>query len=177
GSGETNQYTSPGHESLALPDTTSTFEAETLTETTNKKVFLLVFNPILSNGQDLNTYMGWTPYATLVQGIIASFQTASQGQLQYTVVETQVVANEWPVKIDGFRYTETTYLDVMQHGVPGHSPDEADYNVIIDNPQYDLCGKLNRGEIDELWMYGAPYFGFHESRLVGPGAYRYNAFP
>jgi hypothetical protein len=143
----------------------------------NKKVFLLVFDPILGSGQDLNTYMGWPAYSTLVQGIVNSFQSASHGQLQYTIAQTQVVSNEWPVKIDGFRYTEATYLGVMQNGAPAHSPDEVDYNAIIDNPQYDICGKLNRGEIDELWMYGAPYFGFYESRLVGPGAYAYNSPP
>src|ERR1051325_4546152 len=80
----------------------------------NKKVLLLVFDPILSNGQDLNTYMGWPAYSTLVQGIVNSFQSASHGQLQYTIAQTQIVSNEWPVKIDGFRYTQATYLDVMQ---------------------------------------------------------------
>ena len=143
----------------------------------NKKVFLLVFDPLLSNGQDLNTYMGWPAYSTSVQGIINSFQTASHGQLQYTIAQTQVVSNEWPVKVDGFQYTEATYMAALQNSSLAHSPDEVDYNAIIDNSQFDICGKLNRGEIDELWMYGAPYFGFYESRLVGPGAYAYNSQP
>jgi hypothetical protein len=145
------------------------------TASLNKKVFLLVFDPTLSNGQDLNPYMGWPAYSTLVQGIVDTFQSASHGQLLYTIAQTQVVTNEWPVKIDGFRYTESTYLQVMQGLVAGHSPDEVNYDLIID--QFDVCGKLNRGEIDEVWMYGAPYFGFYESRLVGPGAYSYNSQP
>src|SRR5690349_4981265 len=78
----------------------------------NKKVFLLVFDPVLSNGQDLNTYMGWPAYSTLVQGIVNSFQSASHGQLQYTIAQTQVVSNEWPVKIEGFRYIQATYSAV-----------------------------------------------------------------
>ena len=141
----------------------------------NQKALVLVFNPILSNGQNLNTYMGWPAYPTLVQGIVDSLQTASEGQLQYTIVDTIVIADEWPVKIDGFRYTEETYLQVMRGQAPGHDPDEVNYDLIID--QFDICGKLNRGEIDELWMYGAPYFGFYESRLVGPGGYLYNSPP
>src|SRR5215216_6425385 len=141
----------------------------------NRKVFLLVFNPTLNSGQSLNTYMGWPNYSTLVQGIVDSFLSASHGQLQYTIAQSQVVTNEWPVKIDGFRYTETTYLQVMQGLAAAHSPDEVNYDVVID--QFDLCGKLNRGEIDEVWMYGAPYFGFYESRLVGPSAYGYNSPP
>ncbi|HXD12207.1 MAG TPA: hypothetical protein VN653_19210, partial [Anaerolineales bacterium] len=178
GSGGARSYTSTWDEQALttniapLPGSSLNAEAPL-----NKKVLLLVFDPTMSNGQDLNTYMGWPAYPTLVQGIIDSFQSASHGQLQYTVADTQVVSAEWPVKVDGFRYTEATYLAVMQNGVPGHTPDEVDYNVILDNPQFDICGKLNRGEIDELWMYGAPYFGFYESRLVGPGAYSYNSPP
>jgi len=145
--------------------------------TFKKKVFLLVYNPLLSNGQDLITYMKWTPYTTLVQGIIDSFQSASQGHLQYTIVDTQVVANEWPEKIDGFRYTEATYLSVMQNQTPHHDPDTINYDAIMDNEQFDICGKLNSGEIDEVWVYGGPWFGLYESRLLGPGAYWFNSPP
>src|SRR6185436_5906946 len=178
GSGAAKSYTSPLDEQALTTNIAPMSGASLNAEAPlNKKVLLLVFDPTMSNGQDLNTYMGWPAYSTLVQGIIDSFQSASHGQLQYTIADTHVVSNEWPVKVDGFRYTEATYLAVMQNGAPGHSPDEVDYNVIIDNPQFDICGKLNRGEIDELWMYGAPYFGFYESRLVGPGAYSYNSPP
>ncbi|HXQ35468.1 MAG TPA: hypothetical protein VN843_15730, partial [Anaerolineales bacterium] len=178
GSGEAKSYQSEldAQTQFANVASRSSISADAISPL-NKKVLVLVFNPTLSNGQDLNTYMGWPAYATSVQGIVNSLQSASGGQLQYTIVDTHVVTDEWPVKIDGFRYTEATYLAVMQNGAPAHSPDEVDYNVIIDNPQLDICGKLNRGEIDELWMYGAPYFGFYESRLVGPGAYPYNSPP
>ena len=175
GSGVAKSYTDSSNvqnpaESLAVTSESSSTTIASL----NKKVFLLVYDPILDNGQDLNTFMGWPAYMSLVQGVISSFQIASQGELQYTIAQTQV-ANEWPVKIDGFRYTETTYFQVWQGQIPAHSPDEVNYDLILD--QFDLCGKLNRGEIDELWMFGAPYFGFYESRLVGPGAYSYNSPP
>src|SRR5215213_4188263 len=178
GDGAAKSYGGPLDVQNSLPTFTAASESISGSSASlNKKVLLLVYNPTLSNGQDLNTYMGWPAHMMLVQGVIDSFLGASHGQLQYTVVETQVVANEWPVKADGFRYTESTYLAVMQNSALAHSPDEVDYNAIIDNPQFDICGKLNRGEIDELWMYGAPYFGFYESRLVGPGAYSYNSPP
>jgi hypothetical protein len=142
----------------------------------NKKVYLLVYDPILSNGQHFSAYMGWASYATLVSGIIASFQTASSGQLQYTVAYTSVVTNEWPIKIDGFHYTEAAYLADYQNRTP-HQPIDVDYNAIIDDPQFGFCGKLNNGEIDELWVYGGPLDGFYESRLVGPNGYWFNSPP
>jgi PKD repeat protein len=143
----------------------------------NRKVYVLVYDPILKNGQQLSKYIGWYSYETLVQSIINFMQVASHGQVQYSVAYTSVVTNEWPVKIDGFRYTEETYLAMLQHQTQPHDPDTVNYDVIIDDPQFDLCGKLNRGEIDELWVYGFPWSGFYESRLVGPDAYWFNSPP
>ena len=97
--------------------------------------------------------------------------------MQYTIADTQIVANEWPALTDGFRYTEGNISGSPSKRAPAHKPDLADYDLIIGNPQFDICGKFNRGEIDELWMYGAPYFGFYELRLVGPGAYPFNSPP
>ena len=141
----------------------------------NKNVYLLVYNPVLSNGQDFNTYMGWTPYSELVQGIIDSFEISSHGQVQYNIAYTHV-ADQWPIKIDGFRYTEDQYISDYQNNTP-HQPIDVDYDAIISDPALDICGKLNRGEIDDLWIYGGPLDGFYESRLVGPGGYWFNSPP
>ena len=176
GSGNTQLYTSSLNMQVPMTEMTVASGISSQADASlNKKVYVLVYDPILSTSQNLSTYMGWNSYQTLVQGIIDSFQTASNGELQFTVSYTSVITNEWPVKIDGFRYTESTYLQVMQGQVPGHNPDEVNYDLILD--QFDICGKLNTGEIDELWMFGAPYFGYYESRLVGPGAYPYNSPP
>ena len=142
----------------------------------NKKVYLLVYNPILSNGQDFNSFMGWTPYSALVQDVISSFQAASHGQLNYQIAYTKVITDHWPVKIDGFRYDEAAYLAAYENRTP-HAPNDVNYDAIVGDPQFDICGKLNRGEIDELWIYGGPYDGFYESRLVGPGGYWFNSPP
>ena len=140
GDGAAKSYPSSLSAQNTAETLTLTSEASSnLTASLNKKVFLLVFDPSLSSGQDLNSYMG-SAYSTLVQGIVDLFQSASHGQLQYTIAQTQVVTNEWPAKIDGFRYTELTYLQVMQGAVAAHSPDEVNYDLIID--QFDVCGKL-----------------------------------
>ncbi|HLF89933.1 MAG TPA: hypothetical protein VI451_13365, partial [Anaerolineales bacterium] len=60
---------------------------------------------------------------------------------------------------------------------PPHVPDNVDYNLIVNDPAFDICGKANNGEIDEVWIYNGPYFGFYESTLVGPGAYWFNSPP
>jgi len=144
-----------------------------------RKVYVLVFDPLLSNGQTLSQHMGWYDYAALVQGAVDFFQQASGGWVQYTVVHTAVLTDSveaWPLKEDGYRYTEAEYLAVLSGQIPS-DPGYADYNHIVSMPELDIRGKLNGGEIDELWTFGAPYFGFYESRLVGPGAYWYNSLP
>ncbi len=173
GAGKTRLYYGSG---LAANTSTFTTLLPSATAALNKKVYLLVYNPILSNGQDFDTYMGWPLYPSLVDGIISSFKTASHGKLQYKVTYTYLVNDQWPVKIDGFRYSEPEYLTAYQNGTP-HEPNDVDYDAILGDPRFDICGKLNRGEMDELWIYAGPYDGFYESRLVGPGGYAYNSPP
>ena len=143
----------------------------------NKNVYVIVYDPLLDNGQLLSEYLGWNNHADLTQGTINFFGQQSNGGMNYTVVDTTVVTDGWPEKIDGFTYTEQEYLDVISGQSLPHSPDNVNYNTIVNLPQFDICGKANRGEIDEVWIYNGPYFGFWESTLVGPGAYWYNSPP
>ncbi|MCZ7671518.1 MAG: hypothetical protein M5U34_32475 [Chloroflexi bacterium] len=142
-----------------------------------RRVYVVAYDPLLQNGQLLSAYRGWHNHATLTQETITFFKQASDNQLTYTVVDTTVVSDGWPVKIDGFRYTETEYLRVLNGQSSPHVPDTVDYNAIVNDPNLDICGRANRGEIDEVWIYNGPYFGFYESTLVGPDAYWYNSPP
>jgi hypothetical protein len=38
-----------------------------------------------------------------------------------------------------------------------------------------LIERIMAGEFDEVWMFGSPYGGFYESRMVGKGAFWCNA--
>ncbi|MCA9946749.1 MAG: hypothetical protein KC449_24880, partial [Anaerolineales bacterium] len=78
---------------------------------------------------------------------------------------------------DGFVYTEEEYLAVYNGEIPSHVDDLVSYNKIVNDPQLDICGKANNNEIDEVWIYNGPWFGFYESTLVGPNAYYYNSGP
>lgn len=142
----------------------------------NRKVYVIVYDPVLSNGQKLSNYLYWNDHAALTQGTIDFFRQASGNKMNYTIVDTTVITDGWPELMDGFRYTETEYLAVYNHQ---HQPHESgvNYNTIVTSPQFDICGKANRGEIDEVWIYNGPYFGFYESALVGPDAYWYNSPP
>lgn len=142
-----------------------------------KKVYVVVYDPILNNGQSLSAYLQWARHEDMTRNTVNLFLTASHGALSYTVVDTTVLTDGWPAMIDGFQYTEQEYLAVLNGQSPPHSPDDVDYTRIVNDPRLDICGKANRGEIDEVWIYNGPGFGFYESTLVGPGAYWYNSSP
>jgi photosystem II stability/assembly factor-like uncharacterized protein len=146
-------------------------------EILNRKVYVVVYDPILGSGQKLSTHLGWNDHATLTQGTVNLFRQASNDRVRYDVVYTTEKTDGWPELVDGFRYTEEEYLAVLDGQHPPHEPQGVDYNKIVNATDLDICGKVNRGEIDEVWIYNGPYFGFYESRLVGPGAYWYNSPP
>ena len=170
---ETWEYVGPSHR-VFLPIAMRSYAPS---EVFNRKVYVIVYDPILSNEQNLSTYLGWNNHADLTQGTIDFFRQVTNNRLNYSVVYTSIITDGWPEKIDGFRYSEEEYLAVLDGQSPPHSPDTVDYNEIVNSPTLDICGKANRGEIDEVWIYNGPYFGFYESTLVGPGAYWYNSPP
>ena len=142
----------------------------------NHNVLVVVYDPLLSNGQRLSDYLNWYEHEDLTEGTINFFRQVSDDRMRYSVAET-IILDYWPVKEDGFQYTEEEYLAVYFRQADPHSPDRVDYNAIVNDPQLDICGKVNRYEIDEVWIYNGPWFGFWESTLVGPLAYHFNSPP
>ncbi|MBI4058889.1 Ig-like domain-containing protein [Candidatus Microgenomates bacterium] len=141
------------------------------------KVLLLIYNPVLENqgGSKLTAYKGWNEPSSLSQTLVGDFAAASAGKLSYTIAQT-VELDGYPIKNDGFQYTDETYLSCVSSGGSNcHSPDGADYVKMLEAA--DACGKRNRGEIDEVWFWGGPWFGFWESNLAGPGGFWYNSNP
>jgi hypothetical protein len=138
------------------------------------RVLLMVFDPPGPGGLPLSRAMGRNRVEGLVEGCIADLQACSRGTVRYPVA-ARVDLPIFPPKIDGFRYTLETYRAVLEGRQPPHEPDTADYLAIL--AAGDGIGRVARGEIDEIWLFGGPYFGFYESRMAGPGAFWCNAPP
>ena len=65
-----------------------------------------------------------------------------------------------------------SYLNAWSTGT-FHSPDSVDYTNMIQ--EFSLDDRVLSGEIDEVVAWGAPYFGYWESQMVGAGAYWCNS--
>jgi hypothetical protein len=115
----------------------------------------------------------WHRSDDLIPQYIESMRQASQDILQYQVVETLKVA-DYPTLMGDRQYNNTTYAAVLGDDKSALRDATgnyvlADYDQIIQ--KFDLLQKVEKGQIDEVWMFGGPYFGFYESRMVGRGAF------
>jgi hypothetical protein len=130
------------------------------------KVQLLIYKPVAVNG--------WNDPQALTGQIIADLKDLSGGRVTYQIAETKTF-DYFPEKADGFNYTQDAYLACLANAATCHQPDAVNYRKLLAENQ--SCEKRNRGEIDEVWLWGGPYFGYWEAVMAGPGAFNTNAPP
>lgn len=140
------------------------------------KVLILSFDPIIESegGRRLSQVCGWNDPLKLAEEYRKDLNEVSAGFVAYRIVKT-IIADEYPVKTDGFRDTDETYMRCFKEWKGWHQPDGIDYKAIIE--KYNLARLVEKGEIAEVWMFGAPYFGYWESTMAGKGAYFCNSSP
>lgn len=139
------------------------------------RVFVLNSDPLLESqgGQRLHTYAGWGDPRTLTSAYISDLAAASHGWVNQRVTGW-VDEDLFPLKEDGFRYDDASYLAGLGGG-GWHDPDGAEYAEAVRH--HDLARRADSGELDEVLWFGAPYFGYYESRMAGWGGYWCNSPP
>jgi hypothetical protein len=140
------------------------------------RALVIVFNPVVdpATGRRVIETMGWNDPDQLVAGYIADIKECSGGLVNYSVTQ-RIDLDEIPVKADGFQYTPQQYLNVARTNTGAHDSDMVDYGAII--AKNNLLQRAAAKEFDEVWMFGAPYFGFWESAMAGAGAFFSNGGP
>lgn len=141
-----------------------------------KKVMIVNFDPLVvsAGGKRLHEERGWQNPVALEQTYINDVRQASGGYVNYQISDRQDV-DGFPAKTDGYFYDYGAYIACLSNHSSCHQPEMADYLKILTD--FDVCGKRNRGEIDEIWIWGGPEFGFWESALAGPNGFWYNSSP
>ncbi|MEM4397837.1 MAG: hypothetical protein QW757_04405, partial [Candidatus Woesearchaeota archaeon] len=137
-------------------------------ETSNPKtvnVMVINIEPKI-NGINLTRYMKWNSIDYLIDGYIKDIYNASNGYIKYKVVN-YTYSDEFPIKKDGFRYNENTYLQCLNNHELCHMPDEVDYEILLS--KFKVCDLVNKGLITEVWIFNGPFFGFYEANMAGPG--------
>jgi hypothetical protein len=139
------------------------------------KVLALIHNPSIrpKGGHKAQVAYRWNNPDKLAQGYIDDLKHASDGYLNYEIVE-RIEVDAFPVKKDGFRYSGESF-DHAWSSRQFHQPDAVDYLALA--REFKLIEKVDSGLIDEVWLLGFPYCGYYESIMAGPGAFWCNAPP
>lgn len=142
-------------------------------KTIEVKVLVLNFDPIIpqEGNRRLHEVGKWHAPRDLADGYIRDVEAASGGLIDYRIVEWKDI-DTFHTKVDGFRYTPEEYLKCMKEGKGWHQPDTADYPRTFQ--EYGVLPKIDSGQVDEVWFFGGPYFGYNESAMAGPGAFYIN---
>jgi len=97
-----------------------------------KKVLVINFDPIIKNrgNERLHKVANWNDPRKLTREYIRDLEECSWGYLHYKVVQW-IDVDEFPPKVDGYRYSEEEYLACLEGKGKWHEPDGVDYRYII----------------------------------------------
>jgi hypothetical protein len=68
-------------------------------------------------------------------------------------------------KEDGYVYTLEEYQDVIARRKEPHKPDIINYNILLD--ELNAVTNVKNRVYDEIWIWGIPWLGLYESRMIG----------
>lgn len=139
-----------------------------VTERRAVKLAIVCYDPRLKSSENkrLTSHMGWNDPRPLTENLIRHLRESSAGYADYQLVEW-IDVDEFPAKRDGFRYDEASFLAMWKDRDLAHQPDAASYKALFEDA--DLARRVVNGDIDEIWVWGAPYFGFDEYAFKTPG--------
>lgn len=152
----------------ANPSATSSIEPITM------RVLMISHNaklPMHGNRKLSQHFELWTDPDLLAANYINDLREASYGYVNYEIVE-RIEVDGFPTKIDGFAYNAGSFMQAWDNR-DFHDPDAVDYLRLVQ--EFQMIERINRDEIDEVWLFGMPYAGYYESMMAGPGAFWCNA--
>jgi hypothetical protein len=135
------------------------------------RVYVVDFDPVMDTLVPLTVDRGWNDPLALDDQYRSDVATASGGVVDQRIVRTSVV-RAYPVKSGGFTFTNTQYLDCLVDSSPTHCGALIDYAAVL-NTTYDArlgtaCDALLKGRVDDIWLWGGPWFGYLEYLIVAP---------
>lgn len=143
---------------------------------TTLKTLVIVYDPVVDmvSGKKLSEHMNWNRVEDLARGFMSDILQVSNGLVRYQIIQ-RLDVDDFPAKVDGYKYDAQTYLDVLRGAYLPYMPQEANYYAIIE--RFNILQRVAGNEIDEVWIFNFPHAGFYESIMGGPGAFWCNAPP
>ncbi|MCY3719203.1 MAG: hypothetical protein OXG07_06560 [Anaerolineaceae bacterium] len=143
-----------------------------------RKLLVIINNPRLPSYGNVTVrqFFGWNDPDWLVANHIRDLRHASFGYVNYVIAERVLVDDfaRWPVKVDGFRYDEHSYIETVRTR-NRHLPWHINHHAFF--ADHNILERVRSGQVDEVWHIGPPYDGNWEAVMAGPGASYSNAPP
>jgi hypothetical protein len=135
------------------------------------KVVVVVYDPVLPSqgGKRLTAHVNAIDPVHYSHILVDVIRQASWGYIDYEIVDVITVDGYTP-KVDGFRYTEATYLAARAKNE--WQPATSSYRGIL--AENKLIERSKKEGITEVWLWGAP--GFHFDEFAGYIKDRYTRF-
>ena len=130
------------------------------------RVLAINYDPVLANGARLSREMRWNDPRPMTTNLLRYLRECSGGYARYELVDF-VDVNAFPLKRDGFRYNEQSFREMWKDRKKAHQPDSVSYAAIF--KENDLVKRIQREDLREIWIWGAPYFGTDEYAMKIPG--------
>jgi hypothetical protein len=142
------------------------------------RVLVLNYDPLVpqdgGGNQRLHEALKWEDPRKLAEQYVADLDKSTAKSVSLKIHEWRDL-DQIPPKKDGFRYDLQTYLKCHREGKGWHERDQVDYaRIVADNDVADL---VDSGTVDEVWLFGGPYFGYWESAMAGPRSFYINGGP
>lgn len=155
-----------------------------------QKVLVLNMDPVLESRNNIKLHQlgaWWNDPKVLSKQYISDFKEFTNGFINYEIADW-IDMDGFPRSINGFEYDDKSYLTTYDAALKEtggsywssekwHKPDgfDFDYNYYID--KYNIIQRIQKGEIDEVWIFTGPCTGVgaYESQMVGKDAYWCNS--
>ncbi|MBR6364966.1 MAG: InlB B-repeat-containing protein, partial [Lachnospiraceae bacterium] len=130
-------------------------------------------------------YQKWNDPNDLAKKFATAMEEVSYGNAKYKIVETKVL-EELPMNKSGEQYTPSQFYDLLvkacnaTHGRYWEYSGWRDSGFSFDYDKYfqklNIYDRVNRGEIDEVWIFAGPCCGttLNESMMTGKDAFWIN---
>ena len=135
------------------------------------KVVVVIYNPILEahGGKTLREHVGANDPRHYSRILVDVVRQASWGYIDYEIVDV-LELDGYPKKVDGFRYTDESFLSARQK--QEWQPSVTSYRSVME--ENGLVERFRKEGITELWLWGAS--GMHFDEFAGFIPNRYARF-
>ena len=131
-------------------------------------VIVINFDPVLKTHDllRLHQYLKWSDPWRLTEKMVEDAKLASKAYVDYRIVE-KIEHDGFPVFGNGFQYTEATFLEMWEKDRSKADKGMTSFRWMFD--KFDLPAKVKSKNVQEIWLWGAPYFSWDELHWKIPG--------